>query len=211
VEVAKALVDRARSGRGSYKPFLHGIAASKPRGRVGRLREERRLPATLPLEQVGAVIHAQTRLRDRFLFGLLFGTGMRVGQALGLRHEDVVTQERQIEIVARENNANGARGKGGSGSIPVTSELIRCYSDYMHLEYGELDSDYVFVNLWGGQVGRAMSYANVNEIVSRTRTRRRLGFHFTSHMFRHYVDGWVMWPAAIFPLPGLRLRPIPAT
>ena len=183
VEVAKALVDRARSGRGSYRPFLHGIAASKPRGRVGRLREERRLPATLSLEQVGAVIHGQTRLRDRFLFGLLFGTGMRVGQALGLRHEDVVTQERRIEIVAREDNANGARGKGGGGSIPVTGELVRCYSDYMHVEYGELDSDYVFVNLWGGQVGRAMSYANVNEIVRRTRSR--LGFHFTPHMFRH--------------------------
>jgi len=147
------------------------------------LREERRLPATLSLEQVGAVIHGQTRLRDRFLFGLLFGTGMRVGQALGLRHEDVVTQERRIEIVGREDNANGARGKGGGGSIPVTGELVRCYSDYMHVEYGELDSDYVFVNLWGGQVGRAMSYANVNEIVRRTRSR--LGFHFTPHMFRH--------------------------
>jgi len=183
VEVATALVDRARSGRGSYKPFLHGIAASKPRGRVGRLRQERRLPATLTLEQVGSVIHAQQRLRDRFLFGLLFGTGMRVGQALGLRHEDVVTQERRIEIVAREDNANGARGKQGAGCVPVTGELIRCYSDYMHVEYGELNSDYVFVNLWGGQVGRAMSYANVHEIVSRTRVR--LGFYFTPHMFRH--------------------------
>jgi integrase/recombinase XerD len=100
-----------------------------------------------------------------------------------LRHEDVVTQERRIEIVAREDNANGARGKQGAGCVPVTGELIRCYSDYMHVEYGELDSDYVFVNLWGGQVGRAMSYANVNEIVSRTRVR--LGFHFTPHMFRH--------------------------
>lgn len=87
-EVAKALVDTARSGRGSYKPFLHGIAAAKPRGRVGRLREQRRLPATLSLAQVAAVIHGQARLRDRFLFALLFGTGMRVGQALGLRHED---------------------------------------------------------------------------------------------------------------------------
>lgn len=183
VEVAKALVDRARSGRGSYKPFLHGIASSKPRGRVGRLRQEQRLPATLTLEQVAAAIHAQRRLRDRFLFGLLFGTGMRVGQALGLRHEDFVTQDRRIEIHPREDNANGARGKSGRGSIPVTGELVRCYSDYMHLEYGELDSDYVFVNLWGGQVGRAMSYANVNEIVSRTRAR--VGFHLTPHMFRH--------------------------
>jgi integrase/recombinase XerD len=183
VEVAKALVDQTRSGRGSYKSFLHGIARAKSRGSVGRLREGRRLPATLTLEQVAAIIAAQHRLRDRFLFGLLFGTGMRIGQALGLRHEDLVTQERRIEIVARLDNANGVRGKGGEGSVPVSGELVRCYSDYMHGEYGDLDSDYVFVNLWGGQVGAAMSYANVVDIVERT--RGRVGFHFTAHMLRH--------------------------
>lgn len=110
---------------------------------------------------------------------------MRAGQALGLR-QDFVTQDRRIEIVSRDDNANGARGNGGRGSVPVTGVLVRCYSDHMHLEYGELDSDYVFVNLWGGQVGRAMTYANVNEIVCRTRAR--VGFHFTPHMFCHYVE-----------------------
>jgi integrase/recombinase XerD len=129
VEVAKVLMDQTRSGRGSYKPFLHGIARAKPRGRVGRLREGRRLPATLTLDQVTAIIRAQQRLCDRFLFGLLFGTGMRIGQALGLRHEDFVTHERRVEIVAREDNANGARGKRGEGSVPVSGELVRCYSD----------------------------------------------------------------------------------
>jgi integrase/recombinase XerD len=183
VEFARALSDERRSGRGSYKPFLHGIAHAKARGRVGRLREPRRLPQTLAVEQLRAVIDAQTRLRDRFLFGLLALTGMRVGQALGLRHCDFVTQERRIEIVAREDNANGARGKGGEGSVPVTGGLVRCYSDYMHEEYGALDSDYIFVNLWGGQIGRAMSYANVDELVRRT--RRRVGFHFTAHTLRH--------------------------
>jgi integrase/recombinase XerD len=147
VEVARALVDARRMGRGSFKPFLHGIAPSRPRGRVGRLREERRLPATLSVEQVSAILAAQTRLRDRFLFALLAGTGMRIGQALGLRHCDVVSQERRIEIVAREDNANGARGKRGRGWVPITGELVRLHSDYMHLEYGDLDSDYVFVNL----------------------------------------------------------------
>jgi len=68
-------------------------------------------------------------------------------------------------------------------SVPVSGELVRCYSEYMHDEYGNLDSDYVFVNLWGGQVGRAMTYANVNEIV--TRTHARVDFHFTAHMLRH--------------------------
>jgi hypothetical protein len=26
-----------------------------------------------------------------------------------------------------------------------------------------------------------------------------------------YVDGWVMWPAAVFPLLGLSQAPVPAT
>jgi hypothetical protein len=112
---ARSLTSGAPVGVG-YKPFLHGIARSRPRGRVGRLREDRRLPATLSVEQVAAILAAQTRLRDRFVFALLAGTGMQIGQALGLRHYDVVSQERRIEIVAREDNptARGARAPGGA-------------------------------------------------------------------------------------------------
>ena len=33
----------------------------------------------------------------------------------------------------------------------------------------------------------------------------------TPHTLRHYVDGGVMWPAAMFPLLGLSLSPVPAT
>ena len=105
--LARDLVVRTRSGRGSYKPFLHGIARARPRGRAVRLLERQRLPRTLSLKRVAAVIDCQARLRDRFLFALLASTGMRVGQALGLRHEDVVSWERRIEIVPREGCAAG--------------------------------------------------------------------------------------------------------
>ena len=182
--LARDLVVRTRGGRGGYKPFLHGIAAGRPRGRAVRLPERQRLPRTLSLERVAAVIDCQQRLRDRFLFALLASTGMRVGQALGLRHEDVVSWERRIEIVPREDDRSRARSKGGArGSVPVPGEQIRLWSDYMHEEYGALESDFVFVNLWGGERGRPLSYAAVNELVMRT--RRQLGFHFTAHMLRH--------------------------
>ena len=51
----------------------------------------------------------------------------------------------------------------------------------------------MFVYLWGGEIGRPLSYLSVNEIVMRT--RRQLGFHFTAHQLRHtfatlaYRDG----------------------
>ena len=140
------------------------------------------------------MIDCQERLRDRFLFALLASTGMRIGQALGLRHEDVVAWERRIVIRAREDAPRRARSKGGAeGGVPVAAELMRLWNDYMHEEYGDLDCDFVFVNLWGGQVGRPLTYSNVDRIVERT--QRRVGFHFTPHQLRHtyatlaYRDG----------------------
>ncbi len=172
--LARELVVQTRGGRGGYKPFLHGIARSAPRGQ--------------------AVIDAQRRLRDRFLFALLASTGMRIGQALNLRHEDVVSWDRRIEIVPRPGSHPRARSKGGArGSVPVPGELIRLWSDYLHSEYGDLDSDFVFVNLWDGELGQPLSYAAVDKLIGRT--RRRVGFHFTAHMLRHtyatlaYRDG----------------------
>jgi len=182
--LAKDLIVQTRSGRGSYKPFLHSIARGRPRGRAVRLPEQTKLPKTLMLEQVAAVIDAQERLRDRFFFALLAGSGMRVGQALGLHHEDVVSWERRIAIKTRAGASRRARSKGGAdGGVPVAGELMRLWSDYMHQEYGDLDCDHVFVNLWGGQVGRPMSYSNVDRIVERT--QRTVGFEFTPHQFRH--------------------------
>lgn len=60
---------------------------------------------------------------------------------------------------------------------------MRLWSDYMHDEYGDLDCDFVFVNLWGGQVGRPLTYKTVDRIVART--RRKVGFDFTPHQLRH--------------------------
>jgi integrase/recombinase XerD len=161
-DLARDLVVRMRSGRSGFKPFLHGIAPARARGRPMRLPERQRLPRTLSLEQVAAVIDCQQRLRDRFMFALLASTGMRVGQALGLRHEDVVSWERRVEIVPRDGDRGRARSKGGAqGSVPVPGELIRLWSDYMHEEYGELESDLVFVNLWGGERGWPLTYASV--------------------------------------------------
>jgi integrase len=135
-------------------------------------------------EQIQAIVAACTHVRDRFLLSLLAETGMRVGQALGLRHGDFVSRQRQVAIVPRTDNANGARAKvRKTHVVAVTTSLVRLYSEYMHAEYGELDSDYVFVNLWAEPLGRPLSYQTVDGLVGRLRTRT--GIYFTAHMLRH--------------------------
>ena len=103
-------------------------------------------------------------------------------KSLGLRHEDIAAAEREISVVPRDN-ANGARAKSGARTVPVGPELIRLYADYLHEEYGDTDSDYVFINIWAEPKGQAWSYPAVYDLV--TRLRAKTGLDFDPHWFRH--------------------------
>ena len=125
VELARTLDTYVRGRGASYKPFLHGIAATKQRLRPGKLAVPRRVPQALTPVQLAHIVAAQARLRDRLLFALLLDTGVRIGEALGLRHEDVEIAERHVTIVPRDND-NRARAKAGrSRTIPASPELMR--------------------------------------------------------------------------------------
>ena len=185
VELAKALVQWRRSNRGGYKAFLHHATKGRPvPTRPFRLREGRRLPKTLGEDEVLCLVCACEHLRDRFLLCLLAETGMRIGQALGLRHSDFVSHRCEVRIVPRDDNANGARAKTlDVASLPVSAGLVRLYSAYMFDEYGETDSDYVFVNLFAEPHGEPLRYDAVHKLVRRLAERTGVGFNL--HMLRH--------------------------
>jgi integrase/recombinase XerD len=170
-------------GRGGWKPFLHHVRKGEPyRGRAIALKVPRKLPRVLTAAEMQAILDACTRLRDRFFFAVLHESGCRAGEALGLRHEDIAAAEREISFVPREN-ANGARAKSGARTVPVGPDLIRLYADYLHEEYGSLDSDHVFVNVWAEPKGHAWSYQAAYDLV--LRLRARTGIAFDPHWFRH--------------------------
>ena len=81
------------------------------------------------------------------------------------------------------DNDNGARAKSGGRVVPAGGELIRLYADYLHGEYGGIDSDYVFVNLFAAPRGQAWSYPAVYDLVRRLRAKT--GVDFGPHWFRH--------------------------
>lgn len=185
VDVADLLASWQVGGsRGGWKPFLHHISKSMPqRRRAVSLKAAKKLPRVLTPQQMQALLNGCEHLRDRLLLALLYDSGMRIGEALGLRHNDIAAAEREITVVRRDND-NGARAKSiTTRTVPVSAELVRLYADYLHAEYGDLDSDYVFVNLWGGALGRPWTYAAVYDLVRRL--RRRTGVEFDPHWIRH--------------------------
>lgn len=181
---------RGGSTATSYRPFLQHLVKGGPRRRTVSLPAPTTRPQVMTVAAVQAVLDACAHLRDRLLFALLLDTGVRIGEALGLRHEDVDIADRHVTVIPRDND-NRARAKGWRPRvIPASPELMRLYADYLHREYGALDSDYVFVNLWAEPRGRPLAYPAVYDLVGRL--RRRTGVAFGPHHFRHTYATWLL-------------------
>jgi len=113
--------------------------------RVRTIKHSDRPPLLLP-HQVQAILDGcavydpqtgewQGNLRDRFLFALLAETGMRLGEALGMRINEFVMGRGgtpYLQVVPREDNPNGARVKMlRPRRIYVGADLERLYADYL--------------------------------------------------------------------------------
>src|SRR5450759_992189 len=95
--VGPGQLERRRPARpGDHAGFLAGIAERSVGERPTRLKEKKRRPETLSDAEVQQILDACDRLRDRLLMSVMFETGCRIGQALGMRHEDINTDRLTI-------------------------------------------------------------------------------------------------------------------
>jgi integrase/recombinase XerD len=158
----------------------------------------------LTAEQVDAVIAATWRGRDRFLVSLLAATGMRIGEALGLRREDLHLLANGAPVgcstdgthvhIRRRRNENGAIAKSRyPRSVPVLDGLVGLYADYQHERFvtpGADESDLVFVNLYRPPIGAGLQYGAARELFGRL--SGLVGFRVRPHMLRHSAASrWV--------------------
>ncbi len=175
--------DRGFSSSG-YQPFLAHTRRHQARQEVRVRGVIRTVPEVVEADDYQLLLDACGRLRDRFLLQLLRATGMRIGEALGLRHEDLSIARREVAVTPRLND-NGARVKRWKPrTVPAPAALFSGYGDYLDEEYGDLDSDFVFVNLWAPPRGHAMTYAAARDVLLRLRQRTGLD-GFTFHHLRH--------------------------
>ncbi len=143
--------------------LLTGIAKSKPiRQKLIKLKEPKKFPGCLTDEQVEILVNACHRLRDKLIILMLNGTGVRIGELLGLQHDDIGDGSDYFIRVKKGNHPNGARVKGQERIIPVIPDLLKMYNDYLTYEYPEVDSPYVFINIWEGEVGMPMKARVIN-------------------------------------------------
>lgn len=169
-----------------FKPFLHGIQKSRStRTRILKLKEPKIFPGCLSNLDIKILVDACSLIRDKFLLSLLYETGMRIGEAIGLRHEDIASSgENEIFINPRTDNINESRVKNlRPRTIHVSKELMKLYSIYLVEEYPEdVNCDYVFVNV-KRDIGLPITSSNIYSLFRKLQEKTNIKVN--PHLFRH--------------------------
>jgi integrase/recombinase XerD len=172
-----------------------GLARLDPSVGVRPPTPAKRLPKALPLADVEAILEAAgapgtvLALRERALLELLYGTGARISEAVGLDVDDIDLGE------PREGGGTGGsggsvllRGKGSKERVvPVGRYACEALSAYLVRARPELVSTAtgpagaLFLNARGGRLSRQSAWT----VIVRSAERAGVGGDVSPHTMRH--------------------------
>ena len=177
--------------RGLYKHLVReGELRRDPTENLEAPSRTRSLPRTLSREVVAALIESPDLkeprgVRDRSVLELLYATGMRASECLGLTLDDVNLSAGYVVCT----------GKGRKQRlVPVGAEAARWVSRYLRdvrpLSTRVRDSGRLFVNPRGGRLSRQSLWTIVRRAAARAGLRQRMSPHVLRHSFAsHLLEG----------------------
>lgn len=155
------------------------------KGFTGMLKEEKSRLKLIDQEDFWVILKATTNLRDKLLLCILFETGFRIGQALGIKIEDIDLEKGIINGKFRKDNENEARSKEEKDYVGYLSEYTKeLIQEYLKTYKNILKrKGYLFVNISRGKVGDPMTRNNVNKLFNNITKKTKIKVH--PHSIRH--------------------------
>jgi integrase/recombinase XerD len=153
----------------------------------------RRLPKAISVEEVAALLDGASvgdgvlAIRDRALLEVLYGTGARISEAVGLTGDDVDLQSRTVSLI----------GKGGKQRrVPLGSYAARAVDDYLVrarpalADAADVPSTRLLLNARGGPLSRQSAWAVLRSAAERAGLRADISPHTLRHSFAtHLMEG----------------------
>jgi integrase/recombinase XerD len=155
----------------------------------------RRLPKSLTIDNVLALLEGAggdspadgpLTLRNRALLELLYSTGSRISEAVGLDVDDIDTQARSVLL----------SGKGGKQRlVPVGRPAVQALDAYLVRGRPELarrgrGTPAIFLNVRGGRLSRQSAWQVLQDAAERAGIKSGVSPHMLRHSFAtHLLEG----------------------
>jgi len=182
LRLKKSSMSRKLSSLRSLFTYLlkNQLLQKNPLSGLRNPRQEKRQPRTLNVDQAVAVMEGQVApgalgLRDLALVEVLYGSGLRVSEALSLTTDDVRTDRGFVRV----------RGKGNKERLAPLSEAARErlveYLRIRHEMVPDVSQESLFVGVRGGPLTRR----EAQRIVARLAAGAGIGQDVHPHTLRH--------------------------
>ncbi len=135
-----------------------------------RPRKVQRLPNVLTKEEVGRIIRSTRNAKHKCLLAIVYGAGLRIGEALRLRLEDIRRTENLLYI--RKSKGNKDR------RVPLSQTLLNVMEAY-YIAYRPRQL------LFEGQGGGSYSPRSAQQVLKRACLVAGIGQKVTLHTLRH--------------------------
>ena len=179
--------------RGFHKFAVRdGLAGADPAAAVRPPSAAKRLPKALPVTDIALILDAAgapgtaLALRDRALLELLYASGARISEAVGLDVDDVDLDDLSVLL----------RGKGGKERVvPFGGPAGEALASYLVrgrrvLSAAGAGSSAMFLNARGGRLSRQSAWTVLVRAAERAGVTAEVSPHTLRHSFAtHLIDG----------------------
>jgi integrase/recombinase XerD len=191
MKLAVASINRIDSTlRSFFKHLQQEFGYADPTLEIAPSKSARRLPKALTIKQIVSMIDAAYRegdsitLRDQAMLELLYSSGARVSELIGININDLST----VQTADGEITTLKLRGKGSKERIvPLGSFATKAISDYVVRIRPALSSKSskpsaaLFLNSRGGRISRQSAWQMVLDSAKAAGVTE----HVSPHVFRH--------------------------
>ena len=190
--LSPASIRRTVSGVRSYFKFLigDGHVVRDPSDRLETPKRWRTLPEVLTVAEVQKLLAAPTMddplyFRDRAMFEVAYGAGLRVSEWIGIGVKDVVLDEGLVRVF----------GKGSKERlVPVGRNAIGALAIYLREQRPKLEQGAgkgrLFLNARGAPLSRMGAWKILQKYVKRAGIAKRVFPHTLRHSFAtHLLEG----------------------
>jgi integrase/recombinase XerD len=185
-DLAPASVSRKVSALRSFVRFAQseGMLAEDVTDALGNLGRQRRLPAALSVAEMARFLESVSEespqgLRDRALFELMYGAGVRVSEAAALKVQDVDLAAGMVRCV----------GKGSKERlVPIGEAAAAAIARHIQ-QAGLPPQSALFAGPDGTHITRQRVWQLTREYAARAGIRRRVTPHTLRHSFATHLLG----------------------
>jgi integrase/recombinase XerD len=198
--LAPSSVNRFTSSlKGFYKYCALEFSVANPLSEVSQFKTARKLPKALSVDEITRLIDTTINpedprtLRDRAILEMLYGTGARVAELIGLDINDITTDTFDGETITIVK----LRGKGSKERlVPLGKYALDALDNYLVrlrpalVAKGSHNERALFLNSRGSRLSRQSAWSTVLKAAEASGLQGRVSPHVFRHSYAtHLLDG----------------------